>query len=73
MAGMERNDLDSMSGNGHDVNDIKEMASAKIQEAREWSEKFLGRVETQVRERPATSILIALGTGYLIGRIARYL
>ncbi len=60
-------ELGSSAGNG----DMKDVASAKIEEVREWSADLLDRVESFVRERPGTAMLAALGVGFLIGRIVR--
>ena len=58
---------EASAGNG----DMRDMAAQRIDEVREWSSDALERVESFVRERPATAILAALGAGYLIGRIIR--
>ena len=63
---MERTEFETRS-NG----DLKEMATAKIEDAREWSADVLDQVETFVRERPGTAVLAALGAGFLIGRLIR--
>jgi hypothetical protein len=63
---MERTEYETRS-NG----DFKEMATAKIEGAREWSADVLDRVEVFVRERPGTAMLAALGAGFLIGRLIR--
>jgi ElaB/YqjD/DUF883 family membrane-anchored ribosome-binding protein len=69
---MERTTLDEdMGGNGHVGEDLKSAASAKLDEARQWSEQLLDRVESFVRERPGTAVLAALGAGYIIGRLVR--
>lgn len=60
-------ELGSSAGNG----DMKGVASAKLDEVREWSADLLDRVESFVRERPGTAMLAALGAGFLIGRIVR--
>jgi len=63
---MERTETEARS-NG----DLKEMATAKIEGAREWSADVLDQVETFVRERPGTAVLVALGAGFLVGRLIR--
>lgn len=63
---MERTEFETRA-NG----DLKEMATAKIEDAREWSQDVLDRVETFVRERPGTAVLAAAGAGFLIGRLIR--
>jgi ElaB/YqjD/DUF883 family membrane-anchored ribosome-binding protein len=69
---MERTTLDdSQGGNGHTADDLKQAASAKLDQALQWSEQLMDHVEAFVRERPATAILAALGAGYLIGRLVR--
>ena len=70
---MERTTLDETQGggNGHTAEDLKRAASAKLDEAWQWSEQIMDRVESFVRERPGTAILAALGAGYVIGRLIR--
>jgi ElaB/YqjD/DUF883 family membrane-anchored ribosome-binding protein len=65
---MERTEFETKNGGN---NDLKERASAKIEDAREWSADFLDRVESFVRERPGTAVLAALGAGFIIGRLIR--
>src|SRR5262245_14766911 len=68
---MERTTLDEREGNGHKVEDLKNAATARLDEAVQWSGQLLDRVEAFVRERPGTAIVAALGAGYLIGRLVR--
>lgn len=63
---MERTEYETRT-NG----DLKEVASAKIEDVREWSADLLDQVETFVRERPGTAVLAALGAGFLVGRLIR--
>jgi ElaB/YqjD/DUF883 family membrane-anchored ribosome-binding protein len=65
---MERTEFETSTGNG---GNIKEQASAKLEDVREWSADVLDRVESFVRERPATAVLCALGAGFVIGRLVR--
>lgn len=65
---MERSELEPDSGNGHD---IKDMATEKFDRAREWSGEALERVESFVRQRPGTAMLVAIGAGFVIGRLVR--
>jgi ElaB/YqjD/DUF883 family membrane-anchored ribosome-binding protein len=51
--------------------DVREAAAQKIERAREWSADVLDRVETFVRERPATALLCAVGAGFIVGRLVR--
>ena len=67
---MERTEHETRSNNG-DLKDLKEVATAKIEDAREWSADVLDQVETFVRQRPGTAVLVALGAGFLIGRLIR--
>lgn len=64
---MERTEYETRSNNG----DLKEVATAKIEDVREWSADVLDQVETFVRQRPGTAVLVALGAGFLIGRLIR--
>ncbi len=71
---MERTTLDeNKSGNGHVGEDLKSAATAKLDEAWQWSEQILDRVQSFVRERPGTAILAAVGAGYIFGRLVRRL
>jgi len=65
---MEPSEVHTEGGNGQD---IRQMAAARFDDVREWSGEILGRVETFVRERPGTAVLIALGAGFLVGRLVR--
>jgi ElaB/YqjD/DUF883 family membrane-anchored ribosome-binding protein len=64
---MERTEFETSSGNG----DIREAATAKLEDVREWSADALDRVESFVRERPATALLCAVGAGFIFGRLIR--
>ena len=66
---MERTEFETSAGNG----DIREAATAKLEDVREWSADALDRVESFVRERPGTAVLCALGAGFVIGRLIRRL
>jgi ElaB/YqjD/DUF883 family membrane-anchored ribosome-binding protein len=64
---MERTEYETRTNNG----DLKEVATAKIEDVREWSADVLDQVESFVRQRPGTAVLVALGAGFLIGRLIR--
>jgi ElaB/YqjD/DUF883 family membrane-anchored ribosome-binding protein len=66
---MERTEFGTNSGDGG----IKDVASARLEDVREWSADLVDRVESFVRERPATAVLAALGAGFVIGRLIRRL
>ena len=56
-----------------ETEDLRAQANVKIEEIKEWSNDVLGKVESFVRERPGTALLIAVGAGFLVGRIVRRL
>jgi ElaB/YqjD/DUF883 family membrane-anchored ribosome-binding protein len=62
---------ENRSGDGHGVDELRRAATAKMDEAWQWSEQLMDRVESFVRERPGTAVLAALGAGYIIGRLVR--
>jgi ElaB/YqjD/DUF883 family membrane-anchored ribosome-binding protein len=70
---MDRTNLNSPepSGNGHQGEDSRDEAAAKLDELQAWSGRMLDRLEDLVRERPGTALLIALGAGFLVGRLVR--
>ena len=51
--------------------ELREAATQKLERAKEWSADVLDRVETFVRERPATALLCAVGAGFIVGRLVR--
>jgi hypothetical protein len=51
--------------------EIGEQTMAELDRLREQASVIGDRVVAFIRERPGTSLLIAAGAGYLIGRIAR--
>ena len=62
------------SNNGNVRNkggEIAEQAEQRFEQLRERMGDLNERVVGFIRERPGTAILIALGAGYLIGRILR--
>jgi hypothetical protein len=74
----ERNPATSASGvksnNGNVRNkggEIAEQAEQRFEQLRGRMGDLNERVVGFIRERPGTAILIALGAGYLIGRILR--
>jgi hypothetical protein len=56
---------------GAKTREIAEQAEHQIEELRERVGEFNERIVGFIRERPGTAILIALGAGYLIGRMLR--
>ena len=66
--------MDTMTGNGSNdstVQHAKRVAAEKIDEGRELAMNLMDRVETFIRERPGTALLVALGAGFLMGRLVR--
>jgi hypothetical protein len=51
--------------------ELQAEAEQRLEELRGRMRELNQRVVGFIRERPATAILIALGAGYLIGRILR--
>lgn len=51
------------------TDEAKERAAAAATEAREAMEGLVDRVETFIRARPGTALLVALGAGYLVGKL----
>jgi ElaB/YqjD/DUF883 family membrane-anchored ribosome-binding protein len=51
--------------------DLRRQASAELEQMRERFEALNDRVVGFIRERPGTAILVALGAGFLVGRLLR--
>jgi ElaB/YqjD/DUF883 family membrane-anchored ribosome-binding protein len=60
---------DKYAGNGSTL--TKENLEETIEAAREKLGEYGRSISTFVRERPAAALMIALGAGYLIGRLLR--
>jgi hypothetical protein len=62
--------------NDSSVNAVTDSLATGMQSSAEWLreadlDKLKQGVETQVKEHPARSLLVALGAGYLIGKVFR--
>ena len=55
---------------GETIRDLEERFAPKIEEAKEQLHAMNGRIQGFIRENPGTSLLAAVGVGYLIGRLA---
>jgi ElaB/YqjD/DUF883 family membrane-anchored ribosome-binding protein len=53
------------------VDDAKERGRAAYDQAREHADEWLDEVRDYVREKPVQAVAIALGAGWLLGRILR--
>jgi ElaB/YqjD/DUF883 family membrane-anchored ribosome-binding protein len=53
------------------VADAKERGRAAYDQAREHADEWLDEVRDYVREKPVQAVAIALGAGWLLGRILR--
>jgi ElaB/YqjD/DUF883 family membrane-anchored ribosome-binding protein len=51
--------------------ELRRQASAELEQMRERFEALNDRVVGLIRERPGTAILVALGAGFLLGRLLR--
>jgi ElaB/YqjD/DUF883 family membrane-anchored ribosome-binding protein len=58
-------------GNGNGGRDLQAAGEESIEELRERFGEITERLSELIRERPATSVLVALGAGFLIGRLLR--
>ena len=61
----------STKNNGNVARDLQASAQEQIDELRDRVEDLSERVTGFIRERPGTLILIAVGAGFLIGRMLR--
>lgn len=60
------------NGNGsRTADDLRRHAGEEIEQLRERFEALNDRVVGFIRERPGTAILVALGCGFLVGRLLR--
>jgi ElaB/YqjD/DUF883 family membrane-anchored ribosome-binding protein len=53
------------------VDDAKERSRAAYDQARDRADEWLDEVRDYVREKPVQAVAIALGAGWLLGRILR--
>lgn len=69
---MDDSEFETKTGNGPQRT---EQASARLrerlEEGEELAENMMERLESAIRSRPGTSLLVALGAGFVLGRIAR--
>ena len=61
----------SNNGGGAGSSALSDEAQRQLDELRQRVGEINERVVAFIRERPATSLLIAAGIGYLVGRILR--
>ena len=60
------------NGNGSRAgDDLRRQAGEEMDQLRERFEALNDRVIHFIRERPGTAILVALGCGFLVGRLLR--
>lgn len=58
-----RSDQEGLGGNGH--------LGEEVDETRDDLTHLLGRAADLIRERPGTSLLVAVAVGFLLGRLLR--
>jgi hypothetical protein len=63
--------MDMESRHGPSVSDAAAEARAQVEELKGHIDELGKRAVDFIRQRPGTSLLIAVGAGYLIGRILR--
>jgi hypothetical protein len=71
---MEQRNQGQGTGNnngGGTRSELGDEAALQLDELRHRMAEINGRMVTFIKERPGTAILIAVGAGYLIGRILR--
>jgi hypothetical protein len=66
---MDTNVSDKYAGNGSGL--TKENLEETLEAAREKVGEYGRAISNFVRERPAAALMIALGAGYLVGRLLR--
>ena len=66
---MDTNVSDKYAGNGSGM--TRENLEETIEAAREKMSEYGRAISSFVRERPAAALIIALGAGYLVGRLLR--
>ena len=66
-----RNNGNIASSASSQARELASEAQEQLEELRARLSDFNERVVGFIRERPGTSILIALGCGYLVGRLLR--
>jgi len=55
---------------GQTMRDLEERLSPKIEEAKEQLAQVNTRLKGFIRENPGTTLLCAVGVGYVIGKLA---
>ena len=79
---MDENRLDgaarALAGHAKDAvggltGDAKLQAEGKADQAVGQAQDAAGKMADTIREQPLTALLIAAGTGYLLGRLGRYI
>jgi ElaB/YqjD/DUF883 family membrane-anchored ribosome-binding protein len=55
---------------GEALHDLEDRFAPKIEEAKQQLNAINGKVKGFIRENPGTTLLAAVGIGYLIGRMA---
>jgi ElaB/YqjD/DUF883 family membrane-anchored ribosome-binding protein len=69
---MDRSDIGmDERTNGRNFDELKDKARHQLDEVRAWTEGFMDKVEGFVRDKPAMALVVALGAGFLFGRLVR--
>ena len=55
---------------GETIRELEQRFAPKIEEAKEQLSLVNGKIKGFIRENPGTSLLAAVGIGYLIGKLA---
>lgn len=55
---------------GETIRDLEDRFAPKLEEAKQQLSAMNTRVKGFIRENPGTSLLAAIGVGYLIGKLA---
>jgi ElaB/YqjD/DUF883 family membrane-anchored ribosome-binding protein len=62
---------DAANRTSEKVEDAKDRSRAAYEQARDRADEWLDEVRDYVREKPVQAVAIALGAGWLLGRILR--
>jgi ElaB/YqjD/DUF883 family membrane-anchored ribosome-binding protein len=64
---MANTDEAALGGNGH----IQEESRRKKNQLEETADRALGKLADFIREKPGVALLIAVGAGFVLGRLVR--
>lgn len=68
---VEKGDVTTVGDGRSETHETQKRADEGLAEGQKLVEGLLGRLEAAIRRRPGTALLVALGAGFIVGRIVR--